>query len=149
MVVHKFKDNMPLIEMVHAVLVKEKKPRTFYELVDVLPDQSNYSKEVQQDRIARLYTNMNLDGRFLSVGDNFWGLKKWYPIEQREEDVAATLAPKRRKKRKKKPVELEDEDIEEIEEDHDDDDDLDDDFDDDFDDDDSDDDDDDDDDDDK
>lgn len=88
------------LDLVYDNLHDAKQPRTFYEIIDSIPELKALTGEERAEYIARLYTNMNLDGRFLSVGDNFWGLRGWYPVEQREEEVAMTLAPKRRKKKK-------------------------------------------------
>jgi DNA-directed RNA polymerase, delta subunit len=52
------------------------------------------------ETIARLYTTLSLDGRFLSVGHNLWALRDWYPLEQREADVAKTLGDATHKKNK-------------------------------------------------
>lgn len=115
----------PLLEVVHDLLKGGKKPKTFYELIDMVPNLEG-DEEEKAEYIARLYTNMNLDGRFLSIGDNFWGLRSWYPVEQREEEVAMTLAPKRRKKKKKDDDydldeydELDEEDYDDLDEDYD------------------------------
>ncbi|MFD2616258.1 DNA-directed RNA polymerase subunit delta [Terrilactibacillus laevilacticus] len=91
-------EEKPKLDQVFDLLKDgNKTPRTFYELAhNVFTKQ-----EVERDNgemLARLYTNMNVDGRFLSLGNNFWGLRSWYPIEQREEDVAKTLAPSRKNK---------------------------------------------------
>ncbi|MFC7391884.1 DNA-directed RNA polymerase subunit delta [Scopulibacillus cellulosilyticus] len=87
----------PMIERVHDILENDKQPKSFYELVDqIIGDQ--LSDEEKGETMARLYTDMNLDGRFLNIGENAWGLTSWYPIEQRE-DVALHLTTKKKKKK--------------------------------------------------
>lgn len=59
--------------------------------------------EIEADNgetIARLYTTLSLDGRFLSVGHNLWALRDWYPLEKREADVAKTLGDATHRKNK-------------------------------------------------
>ncbi|TCP23007.1 DNA-directed RNA polymerase subunit delta [Scopulibacillus darangshiensis] len=115
-------EKKPMLEKVFEALQSNKQPKTFYELADQVFTE-DITDEEKAEELARLYTNMNIDGRFLSIGDNFWGLKRWYPIEQREEDVAVTLAPKRKKKKQEDDFddydEL-DEDIDELNDDFDD-----------------------------
>ncbi|GGE28622.1 hypothetical protein GCM10011391_04000 [Pullulanibacillus camelliae] len=99
----------PVLDRIYEVLLEGKQPLTFYELLKQVPT-DHLSDEERADYFARVYTNINLDGRFLSLGNNFWGLKSWYPIEQRDEEVASKLAPKRKRK---KPDEDLDDDFEE------------------------------------
>ena len=47
----------------------------------------------------QFYTDMNIDGRFLAIAENQWGLREWYPVEQIEEETAPTVKV-RKKKRK-------------------------------------------------
>lgn len=125
----KVTEQKPMLEKVYDALHNYKQPKTFYELANqVFNKKSTLDKS---EAIARLYTSMNIDGRFLSIGDNYWGLKSWYPLEQREEDVAVTLAPKRKKKKKKDDEDFDDYDeLDEADKLDDDFDDVDDDFDD-------------------
>lgn len=39
--------------------------------------------------IAQLYTEINIDGRFICVGKSLWGLKRWYPTEQATDAAVA------------------------------------------------------------
>src|SRR5699024_8147805 len=45
------------------------------------------------------------DGRFLALGSNVWGLKRWYPVDQIDEEISMT--PKKKKKSSKKDAEEE------------------------------------------
>ena len=114
--------NKPVLDQFYDLLNDSKQPQTFYELMNKLVGEK-VSKEDRPDFYARVYTNLNLDGRFLSLGNNFWGLKSWYPIDQRDEEIASKLAPKR--KRKSTDDDL-DEDFDDLDEDIFDDEDLDD-----------------------
>lgn len=124
-------DDQPLIDKLYDLLVSEKQARSFYDLANVVVSSDDYEENERIDALARLYTTLNMDGRFLSVGQNFWGLKSWYPVEQHDEEVASKITPKR--KRKNVDDDFDDYDDDDLVDDFDDidDDDLDEDFDDD------------------
>jgi DNA-directed RNA polymerase subunit delta len=88
----------PILEKVYENLLSGKQPRTFYDLVNEIHDKKLKGNE-GTEYLARLYTNMNLDGRFLSIGENFWGLRAWYPVEQRTEEAASKIATKRKRRK--------------------------------------------------
>jgi len=100
---------IPMVEIIMHILNAEKKPIDFYALMDKIAEYKGWSDEEKQNRIVQAYTDMNIDGRFVSLGDNQWGLKSWYPVEQSEEELATTIKPKKRKKR------LDDDDYEDYE----------------------------------
>ncbi|MCO7125594.1 DNA-directed RNA polymerase subunit delta [Sporolactobacillus shoreicorticis] len=87
------------VDQFYNILAQAKEPKTFYELTDLV-----YKKgEIEADggeSLARLYTTLILDGRFLSVGHNLWALRNWYPLEQREDDIAKTLGDSHHEKHK-------------------------------------------------
>ena len=37
--------------------------------------------------VLQFYTDLNTDGRFLNVGENQWGLRDWYSVDDIEEKV--------------------------------------------------------------
>lgn len=79
------------VDQLYDILLKsEKEPRTFYELADLVFKDGEIETN-NGETFARLYTTLSLDGRFLSVGHNLWALRNWYPLEQREDDIAKTL----------------------------------------------------------
>jgi DNA-directed RNA polymerase subunit delta len=100
---------MPMVNLAYEILNKKKKPLPFSEIMKQTSKKKNLSDGEFEEQIARLYTNLNIDGRFLSLGDSKWGLRDWYPVDQREEEY---VAPKKRKKKKKKKEKEEEEIIE-------------------------------------
>lgn len=86
-------------QLYDILLSSNKEPKDFY----ALADQVFKDGEIEADNgetIARLYTTLSLDGRFLNVGHNLWALRNWYPLDQREDDVAKTLGDAQHSKNK-------------------------------------------------
>ena len=50
-----------------------------------------YEYEDIENRIVQFYTDLNTDGRFLNVGENLWGLRDWYSVDDIEEKIAPTI----------------------------------------------------------
>ncbi len=59
------------------------------------------NKEIR-DRLSQFYTDLNIDGSFISLGDNLWGLRTWYPYESIDEATVHTEEDEDRPKRKKR-----------------------------------------------
>lgn len=47
-----------------------------------------------KDVIAQLYTEINIDGRFACIGNNTWGLKRWYPLDKMDDAVGTADRPR-------------------------------------------------------
>lgn len=99
---------MSLIELAYEILNSQKQPAAFKEILDEIAASLGLSEEEVRSKIAQFYTDLNIDGRFLSLGENRWGLRVWYPVDQTEEEVVTQTKPK---KKKAKKVLDEDEDI--------------------------------------
>jgi DNA-directed RNA polymerase subunit delta len=110
---------MSMVEIAFEILQNEKQPIQFYDLVKQIAEIKGMSKSAVENRIAYFYTDMNIDGRFVSLGDNKWGLKTWYPVESSEEELGATNKPTKRKKASDDDYDFEedfdDEDFDELE----------------------------------
>ncbi|WP_308417645.1 DNA-directed RNA polymerase subunit delta [Alkalihalobacterium bogoriense] len=97
-----------MVEIAYAVMKENKNPFTYHDLLKQVADIKGMTEEEVNRRISSLYTDLNIDGRFICVGENTWGLRSWYPVEKMEEDF--TVVPKTRKKAKAKAAdEFEDE----------------------------------------
>jgi len=106
---------MSLIELAYDLLVERNEPIPFKELMSELASLQHLSKAEVAKRIAQFYTDLNVDGRFTSLGDNRWGLKTWYPVDQIEEEVVHVVKVKKKKKKAKKAAVVVD-DFDEIDE---------------------------------
>jgi DNA-directed RNA polymerase subunit delta len=104
-----------LMEMAFEYLENSKQPISFADLLQEIKKAAGISDEEIRTRLAQFYTDINVDGRFLSLGGNRWGLRVWYPVDTAEEEVVAVVKPK--KKKAKKVVDEEDlEDFDEVDE---------------------------------
>ncbi|RPF54081.1 DNA-directed RNA polymerase subunit delta [Aquisalibacillus elongatus] len=104
-----------MVEIAYEILSEEKKAMNFNEIFDLIAEAKEYTQEEKEEYIVQFYTDLNIDGRFMSVGTNIWGLKKWYPFDQQEDDTISFTedeAPKKKKKKKKKEEKLLEEEVE-------------------------------------
>ncbi|TRM10798.1 DNA-directed RNA polymerase subunit delta [Lentibacillus cibarius] len=88
-----------MLELAHEILLDERRALDFNELYDKTADLKGFTEEKKHEFIAQFYTDLTVDGRFLNASAGIWGLKRWYPVEQIDEEVAAT--PKKKSKKKK------------------------------------------------
>lgn len=95
-----------MIEVVHSLLEEKKQATPFHDLVQEIAQLLELSEEQVAARIAQFYTDLNIDGRFINLGENRWGLRGWYPYEQIDEEILPQ--PKSKKKRKVEEDELDD-----------------------------------------
>ncbi|MDX8361041.1 DNA-directed RNA polymerase subunit delta [Cytobacillus sp. IB215316] len=91
---------MSLIEIAFDILSSRKKPIIFKELVDDITASLHLSQDEINAKISQFYTDINIDGRFICVGENLWGLRSWYPYEKIEEEVTPTVKSKKKKSKK-------------------------------------------------
>jgi DNA-directed RNA polymerase subunit delta len=107
-------EDMSIIDMAYVILENNNKQTVaFTEIMDIIVAATGLSQTEVRSKIAQFYTDMNIDGRFLCMGDNKWGLRSWYPVEQAEEDTITQIKPKKKKAKKLK----DDDDFDDLEED--------------------------------
>ena len=79
---------MPMVDLAFEVLKASNTPFYYRDLMMEIAKIRGLSEDQINDVIAQLYTEINIDGRFACVGNNVWGLKRWYPVERTEDAVA-------------------------------------------------------------
>ncbi|WP_269410558.1 DNA-directed RNA polymerase subunit delta [Lentibacillus daqui] len=104
---------MSMIELANLILLDEKKATNFRDVFAKIAEIKGYTDEQKKQFIAQFYTDLNIDGRFMTLGSNMWGLKRWYPVEQIDEEIP-TEPKKKKKSKKKKKVEQEPYESEEL-----------------------------------
>lgn len=98
------KNELSMIEVAHAILEERGEVMSFNDLLVAVQDYLELSDEQLERRMSVFYTEINIDGSFISLGDNRWGLRSWYAIDSIDEEIVSAFEeeiPVRRKKRKK------------------------------------------------
>lgn len=111
-----------MIELAVTLLKEEKKAMNYRDIFEEITALKPLEGAERDDAFAQFYTDLNLDGRFLYLGQGIWGLKVWYPVDQIDEEITEEPKKKKKKKAKKKeiepsidnPIEDEEEDLTEI-----------------------------------
>ena len=81
------KDELSMIEVARAILQDNGKRMAFADIVNAIQKYLGKSDEEIRDRLPQFYTDLNTDGEFISLGDNVWALRSWYPYESVDEEV--------------------------------------------------------------
>ena len=94
-----------MIEVARAILSDRHDTMAFNDLLNEVQSFTGKSDEEIRARLAQFYTDLNIDGSFISLGDNMWGLRSWYPIDSIDEAVHLDLEeeegqPKKKKRKK-------------------------------------------------
>ena len=99
------KNELSMIEVAHAILAERGDIMDFSDLVNQIQNYLEKADSEIRDVLPQFYTDLNIDGSFISLGDNRWGLRSWYPIDSIDEEVSGIDEDEdetvRRKKRKK------------------------------------------------
>lgn len=90
------------IELAHEILTEKKKAMPFEDIVKEIKGLLEISEKEVRSRLLQFYTDLNVEGRFIAMGDNSWGLREWYPVDQIEEETVPTMKSSKKKKAKKK-----------------------------------------------
>ena len=100
------------IDIAYAVLAEKGENLTLRQLMDEVRKLNGVTVRAMADKLPRVNTDINIDGRFLSIDDIRWGLREWYPVDQLEVESAPVV----RTRRKRKAVVDGDDDIDDDEE---------------------------------
>ena len=83
----KKREELSLIEVARAILEDHGKRMAFADIVNAVQEYLGTSYEEIRERLPQFYTDMNTDGEFISMGDNVWALRSWFPYESVDEEV--------------------------------------------------------------
>lgn len=100
------------VDLTYAMLEETHETKTYSELVTDIEQLLGLSSEEMKSRLVQFYTDMDIDGRFLILGENRWGLREWYPVEQIEEESAPTVKARKKKAKVADDEEFDDMDLE-------------------------------------
>lgn len=84
----------PMVDLAFAVLKARNEPMYYRDLMQEIARIKGISDDEVMEVIAQLYTEINIDGRFACVGNNLWGLKRWYPVERVDDPLGGAKHPR-------------------------------------------------------
>ena len=91
---------LSLIELSYELFSETKEPFSFYDLVDRMASELGVTRDELLEKLPQFYTELNIDGRFVCLGETRWGLRAWYPYDQAEEEVLPVAKPKKKRAKK-------------------------------------------------
>jgi len=83
-----------MVDLAFLILKTANTPFYYRDLMTEVAKYKGYKDEQVREVIAQLYTEINVDGRFACVGNNLWGLKRWYPVDSKAEDSVGGKRPR-------------------------------------------------------
>jgi DNA-directed RNA polymerase subunit delta len=78
-----------LVDISYEVLDRADKTLGYREIFKEAAKLKGLTYDELMELIPQVYTEMNLDGRFICLSPGEWGLKKWYTTESIEESIEA------------------------------------------------------------
>ncbi len=82
------KEELSLIEVAYEILDNNnKEAMNFSNIVNKIQDYLGKTDDQIKEGLPQFYTDLNNDGSFLSLGENVWGLREWYPFDSVDEEV--------------------------------------------------------------
>ena len=106
------KSELSMIEVARAILELRGRDHEmhFSDLVNEIQNYLGTSNSDIREALPLFYTELNFDGSFISLGDNKWGLRSWYGVDEIDEEIIALeendddeVAPKAKKKQRQMP----------------------------------------------
>ena len=71
-----------LLDYAYEFVSKQKEPVSFQELWAYVVKESGLDEETAKARVSRFYTNLLLDGRFVTLGENTWDLRSRHTFDK-------------------------------------------------------------------
>jgi DNA-directed RNA polymerase subunit delta len=87
-------EEMPMVDLAFEILKAANEPMYYRDLIREIGRVRGMSEERINEVIAQIYTEINIDGRFACVGNNVWGLKRWYPVDRSEDPALGATRPR-------------------------------------------------------
>ncbi|MCF6135639.1 MULTISPECIES: DNA-directed RNA polymerase subunit delta [Thermoactinomyces] len=78
-----------MVDLAYDLLKQKGEAMLYRDIMGEVSSMKGFTKEEAEHYIAQLYTEINIDGRFVCVGRNLWGLREWYPTDQATDSAVA------------------------------------------------------------
>ncbi|MGV3060024.1 DNA-directed RNA polymerase subunit delta [Streptococcus hyovaginalis] len=100
------KSELSMIEVARAILEERGRDNEMYfsDMVNEIQVYLGKTDAEIRESLPYFYSDLNIDGSFIPLGDNRWSLRSWYAIDEIDEEILTFEeegedAPKRKKKR--------------------------------------------------
>lgn len=74
-------EEMGMLDIAYSILDDATKELNFHQLYDEICEKKGLSEEEKMAHMSSFYTNITLDGRFITLGENTWDLRKKHKFE--------------------------------------------------------------------
>lgn len=71
-----------MVDVAYDLMTKKKKPVDFYKLWKEVSEIKGFDQNNQEENESLFYTNITLDGRFITVGENRWDLRSRHKFDE-------------------------------------------------------------------
>ena len=71
-----------MVDVAFELMKKKKKPVDFYKLWQEVSEIKGFSAEEKEENESLFYTNITLDGRLITVGENYWDLRSRHKFSE-------------------------------------------------------------------
>lgn len=103
-----------MVDVAHAILEQTGEVTNYNDLLVQVAEYLELSDNELETEMIQFYTDLNIDGRFISLGSNRWGLRGWYPIDSIDEEITHDNDEEDEKPRRKDAQGFDDVDVEEF-----------------------------------
>ena len=79
--------NESMVDVAYDVITENHRIMNFQELYSEVALKLGFSDEEKLDKISKFYTNLSLDGRFVTLGNNEWDLRTNQTYDKTHIDV--------------------------------------------------------------
>lgn len=81
------KEELAMVDVARAILEVTGEVTEFNDLLAEVAEFLELDDAELEAHMAQFYTDLNIDGRFISLGGNRWGLRGWYPVDSIDEEL--------------------------------------------------------------
>lgn len=76
------KKNISMVDQAYQILINQKDPCNFFDLYNQVAIDLEMSPEEKEEKLSLFYTNITLDGRLITVGENNWDLRERHRFDE-------------------------------------------------------------------
>ena len=74
--------NRSMVDVAYELMSKKKKAVNFYKLWQEVSEIKGFNAEEKEENESLFYTNITLDGRLITVGENRWDLRSRHKFDE-------------------------------------------------------------------